>query len=106
MVNFYRGVPASGRLAAATARVTHRGRRFVVAEGEVAGPDGRPALRLSVGAQVCGTRAGESAQRPSGGQCSHRAPGQRESGQSGPRQPQPSDPLSSVWMWQPAQKSV
>ena len=52
VVNFYRGVPASGRLAAATARVTHRGRRFVVAEGEVAGPDGRPALRLSAGAQV------------------------------------------------------
>jgi uncharacterized protein (TIGR00369 family) len=52
VVNFYRGVPASDRLAAATARVTHRGRRFVVAEGEVAGPDGRPALRLSVGAQV------------------------------------------------------
>jgi uncharacterized protein (TIGR00369 family) len=52
VVNFYRGVPASGRLAAATARVTHCGRRFVVAEGEVAGPDGRPALRLSVGAQV------------------------------------------------------
>jgi uncharacterized protein (TIGR00369 family) len=52
VVNFYRGVPASGRLAAATARVTHRGRRFVVAEGEVTGPDGRPALRLSVGAQV------------------------------------------------------
>ncbi len=56
VVNFYRGVPASGRLAAATARVTHRGRRFVVAEGEVAGPDGRPALRLSVGAQVRGVR--------------------------------------------------
>jgi uncharacterized protein (TIGR00369 family) len=56
VVNFYRGVPASGRLAAATARVTHRGRRFVVAEGEVAGPDGRPALRLSVGAQVRGAR--------------------------------------------------
>jgi uncharacterized protein (TIGR00369 family) len=56
VVNFYRGVPASGRLAAATARVTHRGRRFVVAEGEVAGPDGRPGLRLSVGAQVRGVR--------------------------------------------------
>jgi uncharacterized protein (TIGR00369 family) len=52
VVNFYRGVPASGRITAATARVTHRGRRFVVAEGEVTGPDGRPALRLSVGAQV------------------------------------------------------
>ena len=52
VVNYYRGVPASGRPAAATARVTHRGRRFVVAEGEVVGPDGRPALRLSVGAQV------------------------------------------------------
>jgi len=60
VVNFYRGVPASERLAAATARVTHRGRRFVVAEGEVAGPDGRPALRLSVGAQVRSTpRPGE-----------------------------------------------
>jgi uncharacterized protein (TIGR00369 family) len=57
VVNFYRGVPASGRLAAATARVMHRGRRFVVAEGEVTGPDGRPALRLSVGAQVRGARA-------------------------------------------------
>jgi uncharacterized protein (TIGR00369 family) len=59
VVNFYRGVPASGRLTAATARVTHRGRRFVVAEGEVTGPDGRPALRLSVGAQVRGARVGE-----------------------------------------------
>ena len=58
VVNFYRGVPASGRLTAATARVTHRGRRFVVAEGEVTGPDGRPALRLSVGAQV---RMGDAA---------------------------------------------
>ena len=61
VVNFYRGVPASGRLAAATARVTHRGRRFVVAEGEVAGPDGRPALRLSVGAQVRGARSSSRA---------------------------------------------
>lgn len=54
VVNFYRGVPASGRLLAATAQVTHRGRRFVVAEGEVAGPDGKPALRLSAGAQIRG----------------------------------------------------
>ena len=54
VVNFYRGVPASGRRLAATAQVTHRGRRFVVAEGEVAGPDGKPALRLSAGAQVRG----------------------------------------------------
>jgi len=52
VVNYYRGVPASDRPAAATARVTHRGRRFVVAEGEVVGPDGRPALRLSVAARV------------------------------------------------------
>jgi len=58
VVNFYRGIPASDRLAAANAQVTHRGRRFVVAEGEVAGPDGRPALRLSVGAQVRGVHAG------------------------------------------------
>ena len=59
VVNFYRGVPASDRLAAATAEVTHRGRRFVVAEGEVAGPDGRPALRLSVGAQVRSAHASQ-----------------------------------------------
>jgi len=59
VVNFYRGVPASDRLAAATARVTHRGRRFVVAEGAVTGADGRPALRLSVGAHVRSAHAGE-----------------------------------------------
>jgi len=52
VLNFYRGVPVSAGHAAATARVTHRGRRFVVAEGEVIGPDGRRALRLSVGAQI------------------------------------------------------
>lgn len=52
VLNFYRGVPVSAGHAAATARVTHRGRRFVVAEGEVTGPDGRRALRLSVGAQI------------------------------------------------------
>jgi uncharacterized protein (TIGR00369 family) len=52
VVNFYRAVPASGGLLAATAQVTHRGRRFVVAEGEVTGPDGKPALRLSAGAQI------------------------------------------------------
>jgi uncharacterized protein (TIGR00369 family) len=57
VVNYYRGVPASGRLVAATARLTHRGRRFVVAEGEVTGPDGKPALRLSAGAQIRGTAA-------------------------------------------------
>ena len=52
VLNFYRGVPVSAGHAAATARVTHRGRRFVVAEGEVIGPDGRRALRLSAGAQI------------------------------------------------------
>jgi uncharacterized protein (TIGR00369 family) len=52
VLNFYRGIPVSAGHAAATARVTHRGRRFVVAEGEVTGPDGRRALRLSVGAQI------------------------------------------------------
>jgi uncharacterized protein (TIGR00369 family) len=52
VLNFYRGVPVSAGHAAATARVTHRGRRFVVAEGEVIGPDGRRALRLSVGTQI------------------------------------------------------
>jgi acyl-coenzyme A thioesterase PaaI-like protein len=34
VLNFYRGVPVSVGHAAATARVTHRGRRFVVAEGK------------------------------------------------------------------------
>jgi uncharacterized protein (TIGR00369 family) len=52
VLNFYRGVPVSAGHAVGTARVTHRGRRFVVAEGEVVGPDGRRALRLSVGAQI------------------------------------------------------
>ena len=52
VLNFYRGVPVSAGHAAATARVTHRGRRFVVAEGQVIGPDGRRALRLSVGTQI------------------------------------------------------
>jgi uncharacterized protein (TIGR00369 family) len=52
VLNFYRGVPVLAGHAAATARVTHRGRRFIVAEGEVTGPDGRCALRLSVGAQI------------------------------------------------------
>jgi uncharacterized protein (TIGR00369 family) len=50
VLNFYRGVPVSAGHAAATARVTHRGRRFIVAEGEVIGPDSQRALRLSVGA--------------------------------------------------------
>ncbi len=52
VVNYYRGVPADGSLLSATAEVAHRGRRFVVAEGELAAPGGRTALRLSVGAQV------------------------------------------------------
>jgi uncharacterized protein (TIGR00369 family) len=52
VLNYYRGVPVSAGLAAATARVTHRGRRFIVAEGEVISPEGRCALRLSAGAQV------------------------------------------------------
>jgi uncharacterized protein (TIGR00369 family) len=52
VLNFYRGIPVAAGHAAATARVTHRGRRFVVAEGEVIGPDGRRAMRLSVGAQI------------------------------------------------------
>ena len=56
VVNYYRGVPASGRLVTATAQVAHRGRRFVVAEGTVSGPDGKPALRLSASAQIRGAR--------------------------------------------------
>jgi len=56
VVNFYRGVPAAGRLITAAAQVAHRGRRFVVAEGTVTGPDGKPALRLSAGAQIRGPR--------------------------------------------------
>lgn len=59
VLNYYRGVPTSDGLAAATARVAHHGRRFVVAEGEVTGPDGRTALRLSVGTQVRAAPAGQ-----------------------------------------------
>ena len=59
VLNYYRGVPTVDGLAVATARVAHRGRRFVVAEGEVTGPDGRTALRLSAGTQVRGAPAGQ-----------------------------------------------
>lgn len=51
-VSFYRGIPAADGLAVANASVTHRGRRFVVAEGEVLRPNGKRGLRLSVGARV------------------------------------------------------
>ena len=56
VVNYYRGVPASGRPVTATAQVAHRGRRFMVAEGTLSGPDGKPAVRLSAGAQIRGPR--------------------------------------------------
>lgn len=52
VVNYYRAVAPGGRPATASAEVTHRGRRFVVAEGEIAAPDGRVAVRFSVGGQV------------------------------------------------------
>lgn len=55
VLNFYRGVPADGGAITATAEVTHRGRRFVVAEGDVLTADGRLALRLSAGAELRAT---------------------------------------------------
>jgi uncharacterized protein (TIGR00369 family) len=52
VVNYYRAVAAGGAVAHVAAEVTHRGRRFVVAEGEIAPPGGRVAVRFSVGGQV------------------------------------------------------
>ena len=52
VVNYYRAVAAGGSTAHASAEVTHRGRRFVVAEGEITATDGRTAARFSVGGQV------------------------------------------------------
>jgi uncharacterized protein (TIGR00369 family) len=51
-LNYYRGGPVGDRPWTACAEVTHRGRRFVVADGQILRADGRPAVRFSVGAQV------------------------------------------------------
>ncbi|OHV32261.1 MULTISPECIES: PaaI family thioesterase [Pseudofrankia] len=52
LVNFVRGVPAAGGPVTSTATVTHRGRTFVVAEGQIALGDGRCAVRFSAGTQI------------------------------------------------------
>ena len=52
VVNYYRAVGAGGSAATVSAEVTHRGRRFVVAEGEATTADGRTAVRFSVGGQI------------------------------------------------------
>ena len=51
-LNYYRGVPVGNGPAAASAEVTHRGRRFLVADGQILRADGRRAVRFSVGAQI------------------------------------------------------
>ena len=51
VVNYYRAVTV-GDIWHAVAEVTHRGRRFVVAEGEIAPPSGGVAVRFSVGGQI------------------------------------------------------
>jgi uncharacterized protein (TIGR00369 family) len=52
VVNYYRAVGVGSSAATASAEVTHRGRRFVVAEGEATTADGRTAVRFSVGGQI------------------------------------------------------
>jgi uncharacterized protein (TIGR00369 family) len=52
VLNYYRAVLAGDVVAHVAAEVTHRGRRFVVAEGEIAPPGGRVAVRFSVGGQI------------------------------------------------------
>lgn len=51
-VNYLRGIPIDGTPLVSTATITHSGRRFVVAEGELRRADGRPTARFSCGAQV------------------------------------------------------
>jgi uncharacterized protein (TIGR00369 family) len=51
-LNYYRGVPVGNGPATASAEVTHRGRRFLVADGQILRADGRRAVRFSVGAQI------------------------------------------------------
>jgi uncharacterized protein (TIGR00369 family) len=51
VVNYYRTVP-TGEVTQAAAEITHRGRRFIVAEGEIAPAGGRLAVRFSVGGQI------------------------------------------------------
>lgn len=51
VVNYYRAVTV-GDVWQAAAEVTHRGRRFMVAEGEIAPPGGGVAVRFSVGGQI------------------------------------------------------
>jgi uncharacterized protein (TIGR00369 family) len=51
VVNYYRAVTVGDTWQAA-AEVTHRGRRFVVAEGEITPPGGGVTVRFSVGGQI------------------------------------------------------
>lgn len=55
-VNYLRGVPIDGTPLVSTATITHSGRRFVVAEGELRRADGRPTARFSCGAQIHAAR--------------------------------------------------
>jgi uncharacterized protein (TIGR00369 family) len=51
-LNYFRGVPIGEGPVAATAEISHRGRRFIVADGQIFQADGRPAVSFSVGAQI------------------------------------------------------
>jgi uncharacterized protein (TIGR00369 family) len=51
-LDYYRGLPISEGPVTASAEVAHRGRRFIVASGQVVRADGRPAVRFSAGAQI------------------------------------------------------
>jgi uncharacterized protein (TIGR00369 family) len=51
-LNYYRGVPFGNGPAGVSAEVAHRGRRFLVADGQILRADGRRAIRFSVGAQI------------------------------------------------------
>jgi uncharacterized protein (TIGR00369 family) len=52
VVNYFRSIPAGGEPVEAQAQVAHRGRRFLVAEGEIATANGATAARFSAGAQI------------------------------------------------------
>jgi uncharacterized protein (TIGR00369 family) len=52
LVHYLRGVPAGAGSVTSTAEVSHRGRRLVVAEGQITLHDGRGAVRFSTTAQI------------------------------------------------------
>jgi len=51
-LNYYRGLPVGSGTSTVSAAISHRGRRFLVADGQILRGDGRHAVRFSVGAQI------------------------------------------------------